>query len=114
MATNRTYAINESVIDNIVTEIISITEEIQSIFNKIDATIEKTESVYVCESASTLRKNYSALRESYPIIISNLLTYGTDMTSLKKKYRTNVEILGENLVKAAGQLDRPQEYKEER
>lgn len=114
MAVNNTYAINEKVIDNTILEIMSISEEVQNLFNKMDSIIEKTENAYVCESATKLRKNYSTFRENYPIIISNLLSYGTDLTSLKKKYRTNTEILIESLNKASGRLDRPQEYKEEK
>lgn len=114
MADNRTYAINNSVIDNTIVEIMSISEEIQNLFNKIDSIMEKTSRVYTCESATKLRKNYSVFRENYPIIISNLLSYGTDMTSLKKKYQTNTEILVENLKIASGKIDIPEERKEER
>lgn len=114
MSENIDYSISETAIDNTIMKIIDLSEEINGIFNKMDDLMEKTNSIYECESATILKSKYQTFRENYPVVISNLLSYSTDMVSLKKKFKANIDILAENLSKARTKLEKVAEYKEER
>lgn len=116
MAGNIQYALNENAVNNIIMETLNIAEEIKSIFNKMDATILKVEKCYTGSSSTKLQTKYASFRDNYQTIIDNILSYSTDMSSLKKKYRMKEEVLIQNLTIARGKVEteKPLEYKEER
>lgn len=111
---NVNYSINTLAIDSIIIKIMDLGEEIKGQFNRMDELMDKVSTIYECEGATVLKNKYMMFRENYPTIITNLLSYSADLVSLKKKYKTNTEILVEDLLKARARLAQVTAYKEER
>lgn len=113
---NKVYALNEAVIDRYMLDVIECSNKIKTIFNNIDDLVEKLKSNYVCESASTLYKQYAEFNNNYSIIVKNILSYNTDLMSLKRKYNSAMDDLTTKVKSAAVglQAGKAGVYKEER
>ena len=113
---NDVFALNEAVIDNYMLDIIECSNKVKAIFNKIDDLVEKLKTNYVCESATTLFKQYDDFNDNYSIVVNNILSYNTDLMSLKKKYVSALNDLTQKMKSEAVRLqaDKTDGYKEER
>lgn len=112
----KVYALNEAVIDRYMLDVIECSNKIKTIFNNIDDLVEKLKSNYACESADTLYKQYAEFNNNYSVIVKNILSYNTDLMSLKRKYNSAMDDLTSKVKSDAISLDASKSgvYKEER
>lgn len=109
-------ALNEAVLDKYMLDVMDCSNKVKAIFNKMDDLVDKLKSSYVCESATTLFKQYEDLNDNYSIIVNNILSYNTDLMSLKKKYFSNIDDLTRDIKLATENLlaSGPKKYEEKR
>lgn len=113
---NSVIAINEAELEKYMLDVIDCSNKIKLIFNKIDNLMETVKTHYVCSSSNILYSQYKQLSANYSIIIDNILSYNSDLLSLKKKYITTLDSLAENIKMEGMRLEAngPVAYKEER
>lgn len=115
-ANNEVIAINEAEINKIMLEVIDCSNKVKSIFNSIDDQVEKLKANYSCASATTLYKQYENFNDNYSVIVNNMLSYNEDMTSLKKRYISNLGDLSDKIKAKASKIEASNDggYKERR
>ena len=86
-------AINENEINKLILEISDCADEVGRIFTKINDLVSETKDYYDCACATNLRKKYSLFNDNYKIILSNIRSYKTDLSNLKKKYQLGISDL---------------------
>ena len=113
---NAIIALNEAEIDKIMLDIVDCSNKVRAIFNKIDDVFEHVNDCYKCTSATTLYNRYRQLTENYSIIINNIMSYNSDLLSLKKKYKNSFDDLSVKIHKGTFKVraDGPKNYVEER
>lgn len=118
MANNGTdiIAINSAEIDKHMLSIIDCSNKVKAIFNKIDDQIALLKTYYSCSGASALYKQYEEFNENYAIIVDNLLSYNSDLMSLKKKYGSTFGDLAQKIKSEAAKISvaNVDKYKEKR
>lgn len=109
-------ALNEAEVNKKLLEIKECSSKIKAIFNKIDDQMDIVKANYSCSSASTLWKQYKEFNDNYSVIVNNILSYYTDLTSLKKKYLTSFDDLSQKIKKDSStiKMNGPKNYKEVR
>lgn len=113
---NSVVAINEAEIDKCMLDVIECSNKIKSLFNKIDNLMETAKAHYVCSSSNILYSQYKQLSANYSTIIDNILSYNSDLLSLKRKYQTSFDDLTQNIKMETMRLEAngSTAYKEER
>ncbi len=113
---NDVIAINTAELDKYMLNIIECSNKIKAIFNKIDDEVERLKTCYSCSSASVLYKQYANFNDNYDIIVNNIMSYNTDLMSLKKRYSSALDNLTQKITAEAARLSDAVsvEYKEER
>lgn len=102
-------------LDKHMLDIIECSNKIKAIFNKIDDQMEILKTHYSCSGASTLYRQYEEFNENYPIIVENLLSYNTDLMTLKKSYASSFSELSNKIKSDAAMLTADiDKYKEKR
>ena len=116
MSNNKVVALSEAAIDKQMLEVIDCSNRVKAIFNKIDDLVEKLKLNYQCQSATTLYSKYNQFNDNYSVIIDNILSYNSDLISLKKKYATALDDLSQKIKMDTLKLesDGPKTYMEER
>ena len=101
---NDIIAINSVELDKYMMSIIDASNKIQSIFNKIDDQIGLLKSYYDSSSATALYKQYEEFNDNYSIIVNNILSYNTDLMSLKKRYTSTFGDLAQKITSEAAKV----------
>ena len=116
MNDNQTIAIIETEVDKYMLEVIDCSNKVKSIFNKVDDEIEKLKASYQCAGANALYSQYEQFNDYYSVIVNNILSYNSDLTSLKKKYSSQMGDISLQLKQATVSLEAsgPKNYVEER
>ncbi len=115
MNDNKTIAIVETEIDKKMLDVIDCSNKVKAIFNKIDDAIERLKPEYQCAGATALYNQYEQFNDSYPVIVSNILSYNSDLMALKRKYATSIDDLSSEINVAATRMEASAHaYKEER
>ena len=109
-------AINEVELDKYMLDVIDCSNKVKALFNKIDDAMENLKASYQCPSADELYKQYEEFNDNYQTIVSNLLSYNSDLMSLKKKYVGAMDNLTQEIIKDTAILEASSvpTYKEER
>lgn len=97
MEHNTSIALNEVELDKKMLEVIDCSNKVKAIFNKVDDAIEKLKATYQCAGATALYKQYEEFNDYYTVIVDNILSYNTDLMSLKKKYKTGQDDLSDKI-----------------
>lgn len=113
---NGIVAINEAEIDKKMLDVIDCSNKIKTIFNKIDDAVDRLKTYYKCSSANILYNQYEQLNDNYSVIVNNILSYNSDLVSLKKKYKAALGDLSQKINVAAANMEasRADYYKEGR
>lgn len=115
MGDNNIVAIVEAEVDKKMLDVIDCSNKVKAIFNKIDDAIENLKSNYQCDAATVLYNQYEQFNDSYPVIVSNILSYNSDLMTLKKRYTSAIDDLSSDVKTNATRLEASaQSYKEER
>lgn len=115
MEDNKTIAIVEAEIDKKMLDVIDCSNKVKAIFNKIDDAIERLKLEYQCAGATALYSQYEQFNDSYSVIVSNILSYNSDLMALKRKYATSIDDLSSEIKVAATRMEASAHaYKEER
>lgn len=85
--------------------IIDCSNKVKSILSKIDDQMFLLKKYYSCSAADLLFKQYEEFNENYEIIVDNLLSYNTDLMSLKKSYASTFDDLTQELKSATAVLN---------
>lgn len=93
-----------SELDKHLLAIVDSTNNIKAIFNKIDDQMTNLKNFYSCSSATALFNKYEDFNEDYTVIIDNLMSYYTDLMTLKKSYASTFGDLTQNLKSSAAKL----------
>lgn len=97
MNDNGQMAINEAELDKKMLEIIDCSNKIKTIFNKADDAVEKLKASYQCSGATALYNQYKQFSDYYSVVVDNILSYNSDLMSLKKKYITALGDLSDKI-----------------
>ena len=112
---NGTIFIVESEINKHMMDIIDCSNKVKSILNKIDDQMTMLKKHYSCSAADALFRQYEEYIENYEIVVNNLLSYNTDLMSLKKSYASTFSDLTQKLKSDAAKLTAGiDKYKEKR
>ena len=112
---NGSIFIVEEEINKHMINIIDCSNKVKSILSKIDDQMSILKNHYSCSAASSLYRRYEEFNENYEIIVQSLLSYNTDLMTLKKSYTSTVSNLTQNLQSKAAQLVAGiEKYKEKR
>lgn len=84
-------------IDKIINEINDYIIKLKPMFEKIDNIMLGTKEYYKCTSADILRKKYDLFKDDFNTIIANLMSYQTDLTNLKSKYKSNISTVSDQI-----------------
>lgn len=115
MSENRIIYIVESEINKHMINIIDCSNKVKAILSKIDDQMAMLRNYYSCSAADALFSQYEQFNENYDIIVSNLLSYNTDLMSLKKGYASTFSDLTQKLKSDAAKLTAGiDKYKEKR
>ncbi len=98
---NNVIGINETEINNLITEINDCSNKIKNIFQQINDQISNTKNFYDCKSATTLRNRYYKLDDDYIIVLNNLSSYSRDLLNLKSRYVNNISNVSAQIIKDA-------------
>lgn len=101
---NDVIAINSVELDKQMLNIIDCSNKIRAIFNKIDDQIALLKSDYDSPSAAVLYRQYEEFNENYAIIVENILSYNSDLMSLKKKYASTLGDLAQRMATEAAKI----------
>lgn len=93
-----------SELDKHLLAIVDSTNNIKAIFNKIDDQMINLKKFYTCSSATALYNKYENFNDDYAVIIDNLMSYYTDLMTLKKSYASTFGDLTQNLRSSAAKL----------
>lgn len=97
MENNTNISLNEAELDKKMLEVIDCSNKLKSIFNKIDDAVEKLKESYQCAGATALYNKYEEFNDAYAVIVDNILSYNSDLMSLKKKYITGLGDLSDKI-----------------
>jgi len=90
-------AISDVGIDNVMLDIIEYATDINRILNNISDLISDTDKFFNCESGEEFRSKFEELKNDFPMMNENILSYNTDLLSVKvdyaKRVQQSVEIL---------------------
>lgn len=98
MGNNTIVALNEVELDKKMLEVIDCSNKVKAIFNKVDDAMEKLKTSYQCAGATALYNQYEEFNDYYTVIVDNILSYNSDLMSLKKKYKTGLGDLSEKIM----------------
>lgn len=84
-------AISDEGIDKVMLDIIEYATEMNRILNSISDLIVDTEEFFDCESGDEFRKKFDELKNDFPMMNANILSYNTDLLSVKADYATRVQ-----------------------
>ena len=87
---------NEEKMNKLIIEIFDYANKVNKIFNQANELIENTKTFYDCESGNKFREKYMTLSDNYKIINQNILSYAKELTTVKKKYTTSGQQIGED------------------
>lgn len=101
---NDVIAINSAELDKQMLNIIDCSNKIRAIFNKIDDQMALLKTYYDSPSAAVLYKQYEEFNENYSIIVENILSYNSDLMSLKKRYASSFGDLAQKMATEAAKI----------
>ncbi len=84
---NNASGINEAKIDELALKLYDLIEQIQIKLNKVDELTNDSKQFAKGEFADNYYKKYNDLSMNFPILISNLTTYVTDIVALKYRFQ---------------------------
>lgn len=112
---NNTISLVESEVNKYMLDIIDCSNKIKAILSKIDNQMQILRTHYSCSAADSLFRQYEEFNENYEIVVNNLLSYNTDLMSLKKSYASISSDLTQKLMSDAAKLSATvDKYKEKR
>lgn len=97
MSNNASVALNEAELDKRMLEVIDCGNKVKAIFNKVDDAVEKLKTTYQCAGATALYNRYDEFNDYYSVIVDNIMSYNSDLMSLKKKYATSLGDLSDKI-----------------
>ena len=106
-------ALDETSINKLILEIGDYSEKIKLTFNKINDLMDDAKISYKCSSATKVFNRYSEFNDNYNIIVKNILSYQTDLINLKRKFKSNVSEISQNIRKDSTSVNTNVGYKEE-
>ena len=86
-------------INTMMTEVIDYATKLRSKFNRIDDIVNDTVNYYDDKNASSFRNKYSLFRSDLDTLIDNIMSYNTDLITLKSKYKSNVSTISDQIKK---------------
>lgn len=78
-------AINETDLNDLINYVLKCADEVNDILNKFDNKFYDLKYCYQGKSAVSLNKFYSDIRERFPVVRNNLVSYAYDLISLRDK-----------------------------
>ena len=112
---NGTIFIVEEEINKHMLNIVDCSNKVKAILSKIDDQMAMLRNHYSCSAADTLYKQYEEFNENYAIVVANLLSYNSDLMTLKKSYSSLSSDLTQKLQSEAAKLVAEiDKYKEKR
>lgn len=96
-----TSGISEVEINKLMSEIIDYSTKIKSIYNRIDDIISESVNYYDCSNATIMRNKFNLFKSDLDTSISNFMSYTTDLSNLKSKYKSNISIISDQINKDA-------------
>ena len=101
---NQTIALNVAEVDKYMLDILDCSNKVKTLFNKIDDEIAKVKQHYSCSAADVLYRQYEEFNDNYKTVVANILSYSSDLKSLKKTYLNTMSDLSQELRKDAADL----------
>ena len=96
---NSTTAINESEINKLMTDIIDYSTKIKSKFTRIEDIVCETSNYFDSRVANDFRNKFNLFKSDLDMVVSNILSYNTDLMNLKSRYKNNISNLSDQIKK---------------
>ena len=106
-------ALDETSINKLILEIGDYSEKIKLTLNRINDLMNDAKTSYKCASASKVFSRYSQFNDNYNIIVKNILSYQTDLINLKRKFKSGVSEISQNIRRDSTGVNTKVGYKEE-
>ena len=91
--------ISVSNINTLMADVIDYATKLRSKFNRIDDVINDTINYYDDKNATTMRNKYSLFRSDLDTLLDNIMSYNTDLSKLKSKYKSNISTISDQIKK---------------
>jgi hypothetical protein len=92
--------ISEAAMDKLMIDIIDYATKANGIVNNISDLVDGTVSYFDCESGAEFRKQFDYIRKNSTVLNKNILSYNTDLLTVKSDYTRRETEFVEGLVEA--------------
>lgn len=97
MAQTDIFGVNEPKLDKLVLDIGETAERISNKFNLIEQLVCDTSLFYECESGNVFRTDFEKIKDNFPVVNRNILTYSADLVRVKERVYLTEDTISRNL-----------------
>lgn len=97
--------ISATALDKMILDIYDYAEKSNKIINEIDSLVSETKNYFICEAGDSFRSKYDKLSSQKHSLNKNILSYTSDLTSVKEHYVKRTESAAEFLNSAKKEKD---------
>lgn len=97
-------SLNENEINKLMTEVLDYSAKLRVKFNSINDIMYDTINYYDSNNATDLRNSYNLYKSDLELMISNIMSYNTDLANLKSRYKSNLSTISDQIKKDAADV----------
>jgi hypothetical protein len=86
-------------------DIFTLAERTNAILNNITDLVTETSECFIGENGTAFRKQFASLREKFPIINENILSYNRDLLTVKTNFANREVTLSDHFVEIANAVN---------
>lgn len=97
--------VDNQAIDNLVLNIYDYADRLKKQLDDVETLVYDTSNYYHDQAADSCRKKFNSIKESFPVIYENVISYADDLVKLKSSLKQKDEAISVEITNASKNLE---------